>query len=397
MNNTWKTKSLGELAEIRSGGTPSTKDQAAWNGDIPWCTPTDITSLNGEKYISKTQKYITQHGLKTSAAELIPPNSVVMTSRATIGECAINTATLTTNQGFKTLTPNESTDPEFLYYLLLAQKNTLTNLSAGSTFLEITKRQLEKHKVKIPPTKTEQELISKKLIDIDHLIRALTVLIDKKRAIKQASMQQIFSEKIRPPKHKDRWKIRRLGDLASMSSGGTPSSGNPEYYDGDIPWVSISDMTKGGKFISKTDRNLTALGLQNSSAKIFPKNTVLYSMYASLGECSIANIPTSTSQAILGIQTGNNLIPSFLYHYLHYIKPTIASLGQQGTQSNLNKSMVQNFLIPTPPSEEQEEISKIIDDIDNEIEALDSLKRKNSDLKKSMMQGLLTGQIRLNK
>lgn len=261
--------------------------------------------------------------------------------------------------------------------------------------MEISKTQLKKYKVKIPSTKTEQELISKKLIDIDHLLRALEALIVKKRAIKQATMQQLFSGKTRLPEYQNLWQIQRLGDLATMSSGGTPPSDNPEYYDGDIPWVSISDMTRGGKFIYKTDRNLTALGLQNSAAKIFPQNTVLYSMYASLGECSIANIPTSTSQAILGIQPGKSLLPAFLYHYLNYIKPTIASLGQQGTQSNLNKGMVQNLLIPTPHMKEQEKISKIIDEIDYEIETLDQLKAKNADLKQAMMQELLTGRIRL--
>lgn len=230
---------------------------------------------------------------------------------------------------------------------------------------------------------------------MDALLESLNVLIAKKRAIKQATVQQLLSGKIRLPEHQDRWQLQRLGDLATMSSGGTPPSSNPEYYDGDIPWVSISDMTKGGKFISKTDRNLTALGLQNSAAKIFPKNTVLYSMYASLGECSIANIPTSTSQAILGIQTGDSLLSEFLYHYLNYIKPTIASLGQQGTQNNLNKGMVQDFIIPTPHMKEQEKISKIIDEMDYEIETLDQLKVKNTNLKQAMMQELLTGRIRL--
>lgn len=253
---------------------------------------------------------------------------------------------------------------------------------------------LSKTIVAIPP-KNEQNLIAEALGDMDALLESLNSLITKKRAIKQATMQQLLSGKARLPEHKDRWQIRRLGDLATMSSGGTPPSSNPEYYDGDIPWVSISDMTKGGKFISKTNRNLTTLGLKNSSAKIFPKNTVLYSIYASLGECSITNIPTSTSQAILGIQTGKSLLPGFLYHYLNYIKPTIASLGQQGTQNNLNKDMVQDFLIPTPSLEEQEKISKIIDEMDLEIKALDQFEIKNSNLKHILTQELLTGRIRL--
>ena len=295
------------------------------------------------------------------------------------------------------ISPNKETlSPAFLANYLKTQKywKWIKQTSMRSGQPGISGRQLSLLQVPLPSI-VEQRAIATALSDMDALLESLNVLIAKKRAIKQATVQQLLSGKIRLPEHQDRWQLQRLGDLATMSSGGTPPSSNPEYYDGDIPWVSISDMTKGGKFISKTDRNLTALGLQNSAAKIFPKNTVLYSMYASLGECSIANIPTSTSQAILGIQTGDSLLSEFLYHYLNYIKPTIASLGQQGTQNNLNKGMVQDLIIPTPHMKEQEKISKIIDEMDYEIETLDQLKVKNTNLKQAMMQELLTGRIRL--
>ncbi|MDP3922491.1 MAG: restriction endonuclease subunit S, partial [Hydrogenophaga sp.] len=118
----WVTKLLPELADIRSGGTPSTTDPAAWDGDIAWCTPTDITALAGRKYLTQTERRITEHGLKQSSAEVIPASSIVMTSRATIGECAINAVPMTTNQGFKNFVPFESVDAEFLYYLLTTQK-----------------------------------------------------------------------------------------------------------------------------------------------------------------------------------------------------------------------------------------------------------------------------------
>jgi type I restriction enzyme S subunit len=97
----WEVKRLAELANIRSGGTPSTARQEFWDGDINWCTPTDVTSLDRGKYLTSTDRRITVAGLHNSSAEIIPPGSVVMTSRATIGECAINAIPLATNQGFK--------------------------------------------------------------------------------------------------------------------------------------------------------------------------------------------------------------------------------------------------------------------------------------------------------
>ncbi|MEI6785915.1 MAG: restriction endonuclease subunit S [Verrucomicrobiota bacterium] len=118
----WEVKRLNELADIRSGGTPSTSVPHFWDGDIPWCTPTDITALEGHKYLDETARRITAQGLKSSSAEMIPPHSVVMTSRATIGECAINPVPVSTNQGFKNFVPFASTDAEFLFYLLQTQK-----------------------------------------------------------------------------------------------------------------------------------------------------------------------------------------------------------------------------------------------------------------------------------
>ena len=148
----WEVKRLDALADIRSGGTPSTGEPRFWDGDIAWCTPTDITALNGHKYLRETARLITQLGLKASSAEMIPAHSVVMTSRATIGECAINAVPISTNQGFKNFVPFATTDVDFLYYLLGTQKQGFISLCGGSTFLEIGKTQLAAYKVRLPST-----------------------------------------------------------------------------------------------------------------------------------------------------------------------------------------------------------------------------------------------------
>lgn len=112
----WLPKRLEEVADIRSGGTPSTHQALFWDGGLLWCTPTDITGLRGRKYLDRTTRTISDFGLKSSSAEIIPANSVVMTSRATIGECAINRVSVTTNQGFKNFVPRPEFDVQFLYY-----------------------------------------------------------------------------------------------------------------------------------------------------------------------------------------------------------------------------------------------------------------------------------------
>jgi type I restriction enzyme S subunit len=193
----WEVKRLGELADIRSGGTPSTTDGRFWDGDVPWCTPTDITALDGRKCLNSTTRTITPAGLAASSAEIIPAFSVVMTSRATIGECAINTVPLSTNQGFKNFVPFEEIDGEFLYYLLSTQKQGFIRLCGGSTFLEIGKTQLVAYEVRLPTTKDEQTAIAAVLSEMDAEIAALEARRAKTRDLKQAMMQELLTGRTR--------------------------------------------------------------------------------------------------------------------------------------------------------------------------------------------------------
>jgi type I restriction enzyme S subunit len=265
----------------------------------------------------------------------------------------------------------------------------------GTTMPSLNQAILRNVAIPIPPTKAEQEAIAEALKDADALIDLLELLVTKKRQLKQGAMQDLLTGKKRLPGFCSEWEVKRLGDLSEMGSGGTPLSSVPEYYDGDVPWVAISDMTKGGKVIESTERNLSALGIINSAAQIFPVGTVLYAMYASLGECSIAGVSLCSSQAILGIRAKRNLSSEFLYYYLTSLKSLVKSLGQQGTQSNLNKGMVQDFCISLPSVGEQTAIATVLSDMDAEIVELDVQLAKARAIKQGMMNNLLTGKIRL--
>ena len=270
----------------------------------------------------------------------------------------------------------------------------LADAMVGSTFKRINVQQIKSFKVPIPGT-AEQRAIAAALSDVDALLAKLDQFIAKKRNLKQAAMQQLLTGQTRLPGFSGEWEVKRLGDVASMGSGGTPPSSVAAYYDGDCPWVSIADMTKGGKVITKTDKNLTEDGLANSAAQMFPAGTILYAMYASLGECSIAGMPLCTSQAILGIQPQEKLNADFLYYYLTSLKNAVKSMGQQGTQANLNKGMIQNFELGLPSFKEQTAIATLLSDMDTELAALEARAAKTRALKQGMMQELLTGRIRL--
>ena len=287
-------------------------------------------------------------------------------------------------------------DGRFLQYWLQsekAQKQISESVNQGAQ-PNLFLNHIEKISCAKPPRR-EQATITTALGDVDMLLTLQDALIAKKRAIKQGAMQVLLTGKRRLPGFCGEWEVRRLGEIATMGSGGTPNSAVESYYGGDVPWVSIADMTMSGKVLEITQEHLTSLGMENSAAKMFPAGTVLYAMYASLGECSIAGIPVATSQAILGIQTKPLLSNEFLYYYLTAIKSVVKTLGQQGTQANLNKGLVQEFEMSLPPFEEQAAIADVLCDMDAEITALESQRAKTALLKLGMMQELLTGRIRL--
>lgn len=196
-SDSWVKKVLPELAEIRSGGTPSTTNSELWDGDIAWCTPTDITALKGNRFLSQTSRYITELGLRKSAAELLPAGTIVMTSRATIGECAIAMIPMSTNQGFKNFISRPGIDRDFLFYLLSAQKIGFIELCSGSTFLEIGMSQLRKYHVRVPSNTNEQVAIAGILNDMDAEIQALETRLEKAQQIKEGMMQNLLTGQIR--------------------------------------------------------------------------------------------------------------------------------------------------------------------------------------------------------
>lgn len=270
-------------------------------------------------------------------------------------------------------------------------------INASTSLGAIYKDDVKGLNILIPPFE-EQASIATALSDVDSLISALTKKIEKKKAIKQGLMQQLLTGKKRLPEFGEKWVEIELGQHSIMNSGGTPSTANPEYYGGKIPFLSINDITNAGKFIYETEKTITEEGLKNSSARLFKKGTIMYAMYASVGKCAITKIRISCSQAILGINVDSTLDADFLYYYLVSIQDDVLNYGQTGTQTNLSKQIISSFILNVPSSKaEQTAIANILSDCDSEIAALEEKRDKYKEIKQGMMQQLLTGKIRLIK
>lgn len=194
-NGEWEVKRLGDVGELISGGTPKTSNPEYWGGHIKWCTPTDITRSKG-KYLSETERSISEAGLAYSGARLLPAGSLLICTRATIGELKIATAPICTNQGFKSLVCYDGISHEFMYYKLLTMKKDMVERAFGSTFLEISKANISAITLSVPPL-AEQTAIATILSDMDTELAALEDRRDKSHQLKQGMMQELLTGRVR--------------------------------------------------------------------------------------------------------------------------------------------------------------------------------------------------------
>ena len=224
----WKEVTLSEIGTIVGGATPSTKNTSFYDGNIPWLTPKDL-SVNSNKYILRGERNITEAGFKSCSCKMLPKGSVLFSSRAPIGYVAITANDMCTNQGFKSVIPNEETDSEFLYYLLKYNKDNIASQGSGTTFAEVSGKTMKEIEVMVPKETDDQRRIASILSSLDRKIE----LNNKINADLEEMAQAIFKnwfvdfEPFKDGKFVDSelgmipegWKVGSLGDFCNVFTG----------------------------------------------------------------------------------------------------------------------------------------------------------------------------------
>lgn len=408
----WEVKSIGEVATIVGGGTPSTLNSAYWNGDIQWFTPAELS--DSKKYVSKSERTITERGLKESSAKLLPKGTILLTTRASIGMTAILENPASTNQGFQSLIAKNNCCSEFLYYVIPLIKDEMLSRASGSTFAEISAKKISTITFQLPPL-PEQQRIAKALSDVDALISTTEKLIQKKKNIKQGTMQNLLTGKKRlpgfgpqnkSPAYKqtelglipEDWEVKEFGDYASIVRGGSPrpiQNFLTTNSDG-INWIKIGDVKPEDKYIVSTEEKIIREGKTRS--REVHKGDFILSNSMSFGRPYILQIDGCIHDGWLAIQNYQDTFDTdFLYYLLgsdEIFKQYIEMAAGSSVQ-NLNKEKVAKLLVPIFDKKEQTAIASVLSSMDKEIETLNTKLEKYRNLKTAMMQQLLTGKIRL--
>ncbi len=391
----WENKKVKECGTVYNGGTPSTQNLGYWNGNVLWCTPTDITK-NDNKYIRDTERKISTSAIK-HAGRLLPEGTILLCSRATIGEMAIAKKQITTNQGFKNIVVNDDNYNEFIYYLLQTKKRQLIKKATGSTFFEISKKEVENLELTIPK-KDEQIVISDIISNIDLLIINFNRLIEKKKLIKQGVMQELLTGKKRLPGFNKEWKNILFGNMFELLKGRGLSK-EKLVNDGTYKCLLYGELfTKYGPVIKDiTSRTNSREGLASKKDDLLMPGSTTTNGY-DLATTSVISKEGILLGGDINIfrhkQKINTIFISLLFPLL---KNQIIQYTQGTTIVHLQpKEMLKGLYLFLPEDiNEQNEIVRILLDMDEKINLLEQDLDKYKQIKQGMMEQLLTGKIRL--
>lgn len=238
----WKECKIADIGTVIGGATPSTKDSANYeNGTIAWITPKDLSTFTG-RYIKRGERNITEFGLKSCSAQLLPPNSVLFSSRAPIGYIAIAANAVCTNQGFKSVIPNDDTDPLFLYYLLKYNKDKIESMGSGTTFKEVSGNTMKGIAVRVPKDISVQKRISAVLGMIDDKIEGNERINDNLEQQAKAIFSKEFLTLETLP---NGWKRASLIDIADYLNGLAMQKYRPTADETGIPVLKIKELRQG--------------------------------------------------------------------------------------------------------------------------------------------------------
>ncbi|KAA5248736.1 restriction endonuclease subunit S, partial [Bacteroides finegoldii] len=360
----WEEHTLSEYLEFKNGLNPDAKRIGS---GLPFISVMDILSEGVINYdnirgkVDATDKEIECFGVKdgdllfqrsSETLEDVGRANVYMDNRTAIYGGFVIRGRKIGNYA-----------PLFFKYLLATPlaRNRTRRMGAGAQHFNIGQEGLSKISLYFPSIE-EQRKIAGFLTLIDERIATQNKIIEDLKKLKSAISKQAFAQK------PNGW--NRLDTLFSKGkAGGTPTSTNKEYYNGEIPFLSINDITKQGKYVRYTENHLSRSGLENSSAWVVPEYSLIISMYASVGLVTINEVPITTSQAMFAMHLRDKDLLDYLYYYLSYFKYRhIHKYLETGTQSNINADIVRGIMIPTYGHSRNMKIASTLQSIDAEID-----------------------------
>ena len=399
MKNGWQTKTIGDVCEFQRGLTYAKGDEVDVSDNVV-LRATNI-DLATNLLIFDELKYINAKVIVPESKKVKKGSLMICTasgSKSHLGKVAL----IDEDYGYAfggfmgMLTPQNGLLPKYLFHLMTTEdyKDFIGALSDGANINNLTFDNLKRFPVPFPPLDEQKRIVAK----LDEAFVGLAKAkenseknLQNARALFESHLESVFTQRGKG------WVEKPLGDICKTGSGGTPLSTRKEYYDGgDIPWLVSGEVAQGNVRTSKNF--ITKAGLENSSAKLFPKDTVLVAMYgATAGQVGILRFEAATNQAVCGILPNDKFVTEFLFYFFLAEKDKLVAQATGNAQPNISQIKIKNTVVPVPPLAEQQRIVDLLDSLHEQTQRLARLYEQKLEvldsLKKSILHEAFSGNL----
>ncbi len=346
MREGWEIRKLGDLGQVITGSTPSTKDESNYSSpDVCFVKPSDIEKT-GITTISHTEFHISQKAFQQSRK--LPKESVLTTCIGIIGKVGVLGVDATCNQQINAIIPDKTVIlSRFLAYSILSKQHLLSSIANAPVVPIINKGEFSSVAIPVPPIAEQEKIVAE--------LDCLTGIIEKKKQqleeldnLAQSTFYDMFGDPIANEKG---WEVKKLKEVAEIVGGSTPKTNVEEYWNGENPWVAPAELHQN-HYISSTER-----GISNEAAKnmtLLPVGSVLLSSRAPIGKVSITTIPMYCNQGFKNVVCSKRLNNEYVYQLLLGKTEYLNSLGTGATFKEISKKTTENISIAVPPIELQE-------------------------------------------
>ena len=392
MMGNWKTCTIGDLGRVVGGATPSTKKAENYDGGtIAWITPKDLAGFSG-RFISRGERNITEQGLKSCSTQLMPAHTVLFSSRAPIGYIAIAEQEVCTNQGFKSVVPDEKTDYMFLYYLLKYNKEKIENLGSGTTFKEVSGSTMRGIEVRVPETIEEQQRIASVLSALDDKIEKNTEVNENLEQQAQALFKSWFLDYepwngIAP----DSWINGKLGDFADIKRGGSPRPIQEYLSESGLRWLKISDVTSlQTPFVIDIKDHIIEEGLKKT---VFLKaGSLVLSNSATPGVPKILDVNSCIHDGWLYFPE-SKFSKEYLYLFFKYIRQQLVNLSNGSVFNNLKTDILKGYPTVLPDEETLTRFNEVVQPMFLQMQNLTRESHRLADARDAILPQLMSGEL----
>ena len=399
MKKDWELKTLGEVCDVINGGTPKTGIPEYWDGNRRWITPAEMGKRTSP-YVSDTGRKITDLGLRDSSAQMLPPNSVILSSRAPIGYLVINTEPMATNQGCKGLIPRKEIEHKFVYYYLSSIVDLLNSLGTGATFKELSGGKLKEITLPVPSLAEQQRIVG--LLDeaLESLVTAKANAeknLQNARALFESHLQSVFTQ--RGPG----WVEKRLEDVCVIGDG-NHSSNYPkkeELVAKGVPFIRSTNLVDGE--ISDEDMRFLSPEKHAQLKKGHLKTgDILFTNRGEIGKTAIVDAGhegSNLNSQIAWLRCSETLNNRFLFHVLNSgaIKSHLELSKNGAALQQFTIRQIKELKIPIPPKDQQRALVVSLDGLSSETQRLARLYERKlvalEALKRSLLHQAFSGEL----